>query len=58
MALPGMIDGGASAQDALKLLRFDFHVQFCWQPQTPTEREAARRALKQAEAEAAETAGY
>jgi len=30
------------------LPRFDFVVQFCWQPKTPTERREAKKAKEQA----------
>ena len=36
--------GTNGSADELRLRRFDFQVQFCWIPKTPTEREAARKA--------------
>jgi hypothetical protein len=36
-----------AAGDAVDLLRFDFVVQFCWQPKTPTQRQEAREASQQ-----------
>jgi len=32
---------------AIRLKRFDFTVHFCWQPKTPSERRAAKKAEKQ-----------
>ncbi len=33
---------GASTGNTISLLRFDFDVQFCWQPKTPSERHEAK----------------
>jgi type IV pilus assembly protein PilM len=35
-----------AAQGAVEVRRFDFQVQFCWQPKTPTERQEAREKIK------------
>ncbi|MGA2797763.1 MAG: pilus assembly protein PilM [Thermoguttaceae bacterium] len=46
--IAGAEGGGrrADGSDRIKLQRFDFNVQFCWQPKSPSE----RRALKEKEA--------
>jgi len=49
--------GAASAEGSVPLRRFDFVVQFCWKPTTPTERKQQEEAREQAEAEAAAAAG-
>lgn len=48
-AAPAMMNGSPAAGDAIKLRRFDFHVEFCWQPTTPTERQVAREEQKKQE---------
>jgi type IV pilus assembly protein PilM len=41
---PGGAPGGAPATPgAVHLLQFDFDVQFCWQPKTPSERREAKK---------------
>ena len=40
--VPGPAD--ASAAGTVKLGKFDFVVQFCWQPKTPSERHEAKKA--------------
>ena len=45
-ALPAAND--AAAPSTIRLQRFDFVVQFCWQPKTPTERRDAKKAKEQA----------
>ena len=39
---------GAAAKGTIIVPRFDFVVQFCWQPKTPTERREAKKAREQA----------
>ena len=34
---------GLPRPGAIRLMRFDFDVQFCWQPKTPSERDEATR---------------
>jgi hypothetical protein len=43
-------DNGVPVANEIKLQRFDFVVQFCWQPKTPLER---RKAAKEKEAKEA-----
>ncbi|MHC4180052.1 MAG: hypothetical protein ACYSWU_21320, partial [Planctomycetota bacterium] len=43
---PLMMNNAATSGDAIELLRFDFEVQFCWQPRTPSERLKAREEKK------------
>jgi len=52
-ANPSMVGEAATAKDMIKLTRFDFEVQFCWQPKTPTERQEAREEEKRQEQAAA-----
>jgi type IV pilus assembly protein PilM len=47
----GIRMGGADIK--IKLQRFDFVVQFCWQPKLPSERRAAKEAAKAAQQPAA-----
>ena len=54
---PGMAAGGngnATAEGTIKLQRFDFVVQFCWQPKTATARHNAKKAKEQNNAPAAQ----
>jgi len=44
---------GDNAPATVKLQRFDFDVQFCWQPKTPTQRREARKPKEQTAAAAA-----
>ena len=44
---------GDNAPAPVKLQRFDFDVQFCWQPKTPTQRREARKPKDQTTAAAA-----
>ena len=37
----------AAEPSKIHLRRFDFIVQFCWQPKTPTERRDAKKAQEQ-----------
>jgi type IV pilus assembly protein PilM len=37
---------GGAAANVIKLDRFDFDVQFCWQPKTPSERHDAKKAME------------
>lgn len=46
-----------SADGKLQLRRFDFRVEFCWMPATPSEREAAREAAREAEEAARQNNG-
>jgi len=48
-ATPSLVSEAAAAKDVIKLTRFDFDVQFCWQPKTPTERQEAREEKKRQE---------
>ncbi|HYW78569.1 MAG TPA: hypothetical protein VE890_03295, partial [Thermoguttaceae bacterium] len=46
---PGGPTPPPSADNVKELLRFDFRVQFCWIPTTPSEREDARAAEEEAQ---------
>ena len=48
-ATPSAVPAAPTAKDMIKLTRFDFDVQFCWQPKTPTERQEAREGKKRQE---------
>ena len=48
---PAVAEGDESGSHAIKLQRFDFVVQFFWQPTTPQERKAKEAAEKAKEAE-------
>jgi type IV pilus assembly protein PilM len=51
MAAPTVINDPAAAKDIIKLTLFDFQVQFCWQPKTPSERQEIREEKKKQEHE-------
>ncbi len=38
---------GDNASDTVRVQQFDFDVQFCWQPKTPTERHEAKKPKEQ-----------
>ena len=44
-AAPGASD---TAPGTVRVQQFDFDVQFCWQPKTPTERHEAKKPKEQA----------
>lgn len=42
----GTRNNDADSDASIRVRRFDFDVQFCWQPKTPTERLEAKKALE------------
>ena len=51
MGVPPIMSDPTVSRDAIRLMRFDFVVQFCWQPKTPTERIEAREEKKRLQQE-------
>jgi type IV pilus assembly protein PilM len=41
-------EGGGGGDKSIRVLKFDFVVQFCWQPKTPQERRLAKEAAEKA----------